>query len=112
MPLVSAICTQCGARLKVDSDKEAVVCPYCETAFVVEKAINNYNSTNIVNIDTVHADVINVTDDSSRDNRAKSGETFIKLNDYASAEKVFAKLANDCPYDYRGWWGLVKGIQP
>ena len=41
--LVAAVCTQCGAQLKVDPNAEAAVCKYCNTPFIVEKAINNYN---------------------------------------------------------------------
>ena len=108
MPLVPALCTQCGSKLEIDSSQEAAVCPYCHTPFVTEKAINNYNTTNVTNIGNLHADVVNVSDDQSRDNRVKSGETFIKMNDYASAQKIFSKLTEECPYDYRGWWGLIQ----
>ena len=55
MPLVAAKCTSCGASLEVDSTKEAAVCPYCGTAYIVEKAINNYNTTN-----NITADVVNI----------------------------------------------------
>lgn len=44
MALVPAICTQCGAKIEVDKDKDAGICPYCGTAFITEKAINNYNT--------------------------------------------------------------------
>lgn len=108
MPLVPALCTQCGAKLEIDSSQEAAVCPYCHTPFVTEKAINNYNTTNVTNIENLHADVVNVSDEQSRDNRVKSGETFIMMNDYVSADKIFTKLSEECPYDYRGWWGLIK----
>lgn len=108
MPLVPAICTQCGARLTIDPSQEAAICPFCNTPFVTEKAINNYNTTNVTNIGSLHADVVNLSDDRSRDNRVKSGETFIKMQDYVSAERVFGKLAEDCPYDYRSWWGLIQ----
>lgn len=55
MPLTQAKCTNCGAELEVDSAKDAAICPYCNSAYIVEKAINNYNVTNniensIVNI--------------------------------------------------------------
>ncbi|MDR1640500.1 MAG: leucine-rich repeat domain-containing protein, partial [Clostridiales bacterium] len=43
MPLVPAICTQCGARLNVDSSSDAAICKYCGTPFVVEKAVNLYS---------------------------------------------------------------------
>lgn len=51
MALTQAKCTNCGAPLEVDSLKEAAICPYCKTAYIVEKAINNYNiSDSVVNI--------------------------------------------------------------
>ena len=40
---VPAICSHCGGSLDVDPSQEAAVCPYCGTAFIVEKAINHYN---------------------------------------------------------------------
>ncbi len=43
MALVLAKCTNCGATLQVESAMEAAVCPKCNAAFVVEKAINSYN---------------------------------------------------------------------
>ena len=46
MPLVAAICTQCGANLEVDDSKEAGICKYCGTAFITEKAISNYMINN------------------------------------------------------------------
>ena len=66
MPLVNAKCTNCGATLTVDKDKEAAVCQYCNSAFIVDKAINNYNITNNIN-----ANVVNIygseTNKNSRD---------------------------------------------
>lgn len=44
MPLVAAKCTECGANIEVDDAKEAGICKYCGTAFITEKAINNYNT--------------------------------------------------------------------
>lgn len=49
MPLVAAKCTQCGANIEVDDTKEAGICKYCGTAFITEKAINNYNKLDIEN---------------------------------------------------------------
>ena len=51
MSLVEAKCTNCGSILKVDNEKEAAICEFCGSAFIVEKAIN-YNSivANVVNI--------------------------------------------------------------
>lgn len=54
MPIIPAKCTNCGAALEVDSAKDAAVCPYCGSAFIVEKAINNYNTTNHITANTVN----------------------------------------------------------
>ncbi len=61
MPLVDAKCTNCGANLKVDSSKDAVICEFCGSAFVVEQAINNYNITNNVtnNINAQNVTIVN-----------------------------------------------------
>jgi len=55
MPFVSAKCTNCGANLTVDSTRDAAICEFCGSAFVVEKAINNYSIKN-----DIKADVVNV----------------------------------------------------
>lgn len=47
MALTMARCTNCGANLQVDMQKEAAVCEYCGSAFIVEKAVTNYYSPNI-----------------------------------------------------------------
>jgi tetratricopeptide (TPR) repeat protein len=44
--VVPAKCTNCGAALKVDPSQEAAVCPFCNTPYIIEKAIKNYNVTN------------------------------------------------------------------
>lgn len=54
MPLVPAICTQCGAQIEVDNTHEAGICKNCGTAFITEKAINNYNITNNISAQTVN----------------------------------------------------------
>lgn len=38
----------------------------------------------------------------------KSGETFVRMDDYTSAQRIFGELTAECPYDYRGWWGLIQ----
>ncbi len=55
--LVPAVCTQCGAQLEVDPAQEAAVCKYCNTPFIVAKAINNYN---VQNARIEHADNVNI----------------------------------------------------
>lgn len=62
MPLVQAKCTNCGANLEINNTLDAAVCPYCNVPFVVEKAINNYNTANHIN-----AGVVNVYGGNSAD---------------------------------------------
>ncbi|MBP3204709.1 MAG: hypothetical protein J6M66_04730 [Lachnospiraceae bacterium] len=57
MPIVKAQCTNCNGMLQVDSSKDAAICPYCNTPYIVEKAINKYNINNNYNIQ--HQQIIN-----------------------------------------------------
>ena len=45
MALIPGICTQCGATLSADNTKDCMICPYCGTPFIVEKAIHNFQNT-------------------------------------------------------------------
>ena len=65
MPFVQGKCPNCGGVLAVDSAKDAAVCPFCETPFVIEKAINNYNITNNINVGA--GAVVNVTGSANSD---------------------------------------------
>ena len=56
MPLIPAKCTSCGGVLSVDESKDAAVCPYCGNAFVVEKAIQNFSATYVIN--NIQADTV------------------------------------------------------
>lgn len=58
MALIPAKCPNCGAVLSVDSNGKAEVCEHCGSAFIVEEAINNFNTTyNITNntVNNIHA---------------------------------------------------------
>jgi len=78
MPLVDAKCTNCGATLVVDSAKDAAICNFCGSAFIVEKAINNYN---VVNHNYINADVVNVYNTNSVDFVIRTG----RLLEYCGA---------------------------
>lgn len=53
--LIPGICTQCGATLSVNKSENAMICPYCNTSFIVEKAIQNFNSTYNITAQNVFA---------------------------------------------------------
>ena len=44
MSIVSAKCTCCGADITVDDSKEALICEHCNSAFIVEKAVELFNN--------------------------------------------------------------------
>lgn len=83
MPFVPAKCTQCGANITVDDSKEAAICEFCGTAFVTEKAINNYHITNNLNISNA---TINVTG-ASIDNLLLRAEQYEEQGDYDKAKE-------------------------
>ena len=63
MGFVAAKCTNCGANIKVDENKDAGICQHCATAFVTEKVINNY--VNNYNIEKAHIENANINMDIS-----------------------------------------------
>lgn len=71
MPFVQAKCPECGGVLAVDADKKAAVCQFCGEPFIVQEAINNYNTYNTTNYNTTHqygdGAVVNVYEDKNKD---------------------------------------------
>ena len=98
MPLVKAQCTSCGANLEVDESKEAAICPFCNTPYVVEKAINQFQVNNAkLNIQNANINVSGILDADtmfenwlvSRDSRLKEDFQYY----YATDERC--KYVND-----------------
>lgn len=99
MPLVAAKCTQCGQNLQIDDSKEAAVCPYCDTPFITEKAINNYK----LEIGSVVVEGVSI------ETKLNNAEIFYKMHGNANrARELFEEVADLAPADWRGWWGLVR----
>jgi len=94
MPIVPAICTQCGALLDVDSAKDAALCSSCDTPFVVEKAIHHYNISN--------------GGGDSADKLYQRALDWLKLHDQSNAIRVFKEMVNKYPGDIRGWGNLAR----
>ena len=79
MPLVPAKCPECGGNVVVDNEKDAWVCDFCKTPFIVEKAINSFNTinnttNNVTNNNDIRADVVNVYESKNQDFVIKAGE--------------------------------------
>lgn len=69
MNLVKAKCPICGGELDVNAEAECLVCKFCGSPFIVEKAINNYN-TSVTN---------NVTNNIKADNVIIQGKNIESL---------------------------------
>lgn len=108
MALIPAKCTQCGANIEVDVSQEAGICKYCGTAFITEKAINNYNTyiTNNnnfagANINVVGGDVTNLLElaknaleINNEDDILRYCEKALEIN-VKSAEAWFIKMQGE-----------------
>ena len=108
MPLVPAKCPKCGASLTLDPVTRAAVCPYCQTPFVVEDAVNNYNIQNTVRVEHLHTDKVEIQDSGSAESLLKTANTYLSLNNYISARYDFEEITKKFPYEWRAWWGLIE----
>lgn len=107
MPLVPAICTQCYAQIKVDSSKEAAICEHCGTAFIVDKAINNYNTT--VN-NNFHGATVHMHVESELDKLLRAAQTFENLGEYYTALTTYKKVCDNFPQEIKGWLGQMNTV--
>lgn len=98
MPLVNAKCPNCGGILQVDNEIRTAQCPYCGGAYIIENAIKKYITNKYTHVDCLHADVVELQDEKTLENRLRSGDTFIKLGDYASAKQIFTDMSKATPH--------------
>lgn len=74
MALVPAKCPECGGNINIDPGKKAAVCEYCKQPFIVQEAIQNFNTTyNITNNNEIKADVVNVYESKKNDFEIEAG---------------------------------------
>ena len=104
MPLVKATCTNCGAVLEVDPKKDAAICPFCNTAYIVEKAIHNYAGNHY---GTINASVVNFYNGSgpqpSRDGNPNRVVPNIKPNESVlRGIKLADRLTKQLYFDWGG----------
>lgn len=95
MALVPAKCTQCGGTIEVDNTKEAGICKHCGTAFITEKAINNYTTN--YNITNNITKVINGKAEDDADVEFNRGLVYLKTKEYTEAEECFHKAIKKSP---------------
>lgn len=83
MSLVNAKCTNCGGILEVDNTKDAMMCKFCGSAFIVEKAIQNYNITNVTN-NHIETQIVHVHAPEKSDFEIEKGV----LKSYSGSDKI------------------------
>lgn len=106
MPLVNAKCTNCGGTLTVDASKDAAICDFCGSPFIVEKAIQNYNY-HITNNITAQNVIITGKGEMEKERLLQNAKTQLDFKDYATARSIFQEVSTDYPDDYRAWYGMA-----
>ncbi len=107
MALVEAKCTNCGGKLKIDNEKDAAICPYCGSAFIVEKGIQLYNQSCFVhgeNVNVYHAD----SGHESASELYSTGTKSLEAGSFDLAKKCFDDIKKYYPSDYRGPLGIMQ----
>ncbi|RKM57374.1 hypothetical protein D6853_05005 [Butyrivibrio sp. X503] len=107
MALVAAICSQCGAQIKVDDSQDAGICEHCGTAFVTEKVIKNYH-THIINNNSFAGATINVTN-GSIDNLIQLSQNAISVGNYKECLKYCDKALEIDAKNSDAWFLKMQG---
>lgn len=89
MKFIEAECPNCGAKLHLNNSSKRAFCNYCGNQIIVDTVIKLANAAFI-----------------SLEKKIKSGETSLKLNEYAKARDVFDEVTEIAPERYEGWLGL------
>jgi len=96
MSLTKAQCTNCGGALEVDSNQEAAVCPFCNTPYIVEKAINLYQNQFNITVDGIKSETI-----------LKNAYILLRDGDNKSAVKLLEDYKRYSPDDWRLWFAFA-----
>lgn len=97
MKLVKAKCTSCGAELEVNPEAECLICRYCGSPFIVDKAIKNYNVT-ISNIVNTNVDSDSVSINSQNVNPNKYNLSSKQTEEEMGEEANSIQNINDVPH--------------
>jgi len=109
MPLVPAICTQCGDAIEVNNEQDAGICPACGVAFITEKVIEHHHNHTTKNYNTtITGGTTIIGDAKSYDDLVSGAETLLGMSEFGKARKNFNEITERYPDRARGWWGLFE----
>lgn len=92
MNLVKAKCPNCGGELDVNAEAECLICKYCGCPFIVEKAINNFNTSVTNNVtNNIKADTVVVMNGKSIDALKKRGLELLNPTRIEDPDKIDEK---------------------
>ena len=114
MALIKAQCTNCGAALEVEQDKDAAICPYCNTPYVVEKAVNQYQTKIIadgatINVLCVDPQIVDMIEEANKGTRETGIEKTREENAY---NRAIALMQKDTYEGYNEALKILKDISP
>lgn len=106
MPLLEGKCNNCGGIIKFDSNSKTGSCPYCNTPYLAEDIINNYNTYNSYNISHANIQMVN---ENTVEKKLNNAELYLtKIKNFEKARQCFEEVTEEAPDNYLGWWGLVR----
>ncbi len=100
MKLTAAKCPNCGASLEVNKDLEKTICQYCGSTVMIEEAIEKYKVelSGKVEVDGIKG----------RDAKLKQAQKHIKIEEYASAQKILEEIVSEDKFDVEAYCELIK----
>ena len=112
MPFVQAKCPMCGGMLAVDNNEKAAICQFCGKAFIVEEAVNNYNTYNITNNTTNQnfgeGAVVNVYENQNSVSAImERAFMFLEDGDYGRADDYCEKVLDIEPENGKAYLGKL-----
>lgn len=92
------VCEICGGSLMMNADNVAE-CESCGMKYAKEKVASMVKIDGAVEITKGEAE---------KERLLKNAETFVKLGKLDEARKLYTKITQEYPDDYRGWWQFGK----
>ena len=102
MPFVKAQCTNCGGSLDVDESKDAAICPFCNTPFIIEKAINLYK---VEQHNHITNNIVYNGQGQIPEEKLKNAFLLIKNRDMKGALTLLDEYKSYYPNDWILWFG-------